>query len=143
MLGLVDSFANKWLAFLWVQTVQWDATKDISQILDDAENKLNHHLKKKIGENPSLTLPGNYARILLDPKNEQHFTELIDDNVCKDSVSQLQCKFRSMRKVYHSKKPKLQYPEETQACQNNAVLFGKTLLTAFLMPGGQTILTKL
>ena len=42
--------------------LQWDATKDISQILDDAENKLNHHLKKKIGVNPSLILPGNYAR---------------------------------------------------------------------------------
>ena len=66
--------------------LQWDATKDISQILDDAENKLNHHLKKKIGVNPSLTLPGNYARILLDPKHEQHFTELTDDKERKDSV---------------------------------------------------------
>ena len=58
-----------------------------------------------------------------DQKNEWHFTELIDDKVCKDSVSQLLYKFHSMRKIYLSKKPKLQYAEETQAYKNNAVRF--------------------
>ena len=36
-----------------------------------------------------------------------------------------------MRKIYRSKKPKLQYPEETQAYKNNAVLFGKDLINNF------------
>ena len=46
---------------------QWDSTKDIAPILGDVESKLNLHLKRTIDVNPSLMMPDNYARILLDP----------------------------------------------------------------------------
>ena len=68
---------------------QWDAKKDVAEILEDSEHKLDVHLKPKIGVNPSLTMPGNYARILINVKNEDKILELIRDEKRKDQMHNL------------------------------------------------------
>ena len=55
-------------------------------------------------------MPGNYARILINVKNEDYILELIRDEKCKDQIRNLLDKFRFMRKIYHAKKNKNRLP---------------------------------
>lgn len=109
----------------------WDATEDIQLIIKNAEVTFDNCLKKTIGINPQLMMPGNYSRSLFNPDNEQSILCLVDDGDRRNYLSDLLSKFRFMRKVYRASDPKTQYPEETKMYKQTAVSFGHALLENF------------
>jgi hypothetical protein len=60
-------------------TDKWEATKDIKSKLDEAEYLFNRHIKEHIGYGAPLMMPGNYARMLFEEKNEAIILELVSD----------------------------------------------------------------
>ena len=44
---------------------------DVSPVLKSAEHKFDLYMKRRIGVNPSLMMPGNYARTIFDVQNEE------------------------------------------------------------------------
>ena len=56
---------------LGVQQKQWDATKEIKKKIEDAETQFNSDIKKHVGSNTQLMMPGNYARMMFNERNEQ------------------------------------------------------------------------
>ena len=58
---------------------QWEASKDTIDILDDEEHRFEIRSKKEISVSLSPIMPGNYARVLFDPKNECVLVEQITD----------------------------------------------------------------
>ena len=124
-------FFKKILVREIAEVPQWDAKKDVAEILEDSEHKRDVHLKRKIGKNPALMMPGNYARILINVKNEDYILELIRDEKGKDQMRNLLDKFRFMRKIYGAKKTKTDYPEEVAAYHYIAVMFGRILIDNF------------
>ena len=76
-------------------------------------------------------MPGNYARILINVKNEDYILELIKDKKRKDQMCNLLDKFWFMRKIYPAKKPKIDYPEEVAAYHDITVMFGRILIDYF------------
>lgn len=125
------SFFRKLLIREVAQINKWDMTEDVKSIIKNAEVKLDLHLKKTIGINPQLMMPGNYARAIFDPKNENFVLHLIEDDDRKSKVRELLEKFRFMRMIYRAIDPKAQYPTETKLYKQTAVAFGKTLIEHF------------
>ena len=62
-------FFKKLTVRLIAKCYKWDSTKDKKSESDQAETKFDIHIKKFIGINPQLMLPGNYARMLFNEKN--------------------------------------------------------------------------
>ena len=73
-------------------------------------------------------MPGNYARIMFDEKNEKHVTCLITCQVRRDLMNELLSLFRKLRKIYRSRSPKVDYPDEVKAYKKVAVSMGQFLL---------------
>ncbi|RMX37263.1 hypothetical protein pdam_00025864, partial [Pocillopora damicornis] len=65
---------------------RWNETSDIKHHIEQATNQLNIHLKKTIGINPCLMLPGNYARILFSQKNESHILYLLKSDEKRENL---------------------------------------------------------
>ncbi|XP_071491806.1 V(D)J recombination-activating protein 1-like [Diadema antillarum] len=78
----------------------WEATHDVKELLDDAEKRLNDHVREMIGLAPNLMIPGNHARELFNPQNESCFLELIVNEEGKERLKSFLSKFRCLRKVY-------------------------------------------
>ena len=110
---------------------KWDMTEDVKGIIKDAEVKFDMHVKKTIGINPQLMMPGNYSRMLFDETNESHLIHLIRNDERKKCVKMLLEKFRAMRTVYRATDPKVQYPQKTNLYKDTAIQFGRDLIDNF------------
>lgn len=110
---------------------RWNETSDIKHHIEQATNQLNIHLKKTIGINPSLMLPGNYARILFSQKNESHILYLLKSDEKKEKFAKLLTLVRFMHKIFSSTKPKEEFPEEWSQYKSRAVEFGKHLIASY------------
>ena len=111
------------MARIW----QWDMTTAIKSDLENAEHQFDTVVKKNIGSNPALMMPGNYARTLFDKNNEKHILALVQDEQRKELVEILD-KFRFMREVYRSKNPD---PIKVSNYKKVAVEFGNIFLKHF------------
>ncbi|XP_063954560.1 V(D)J recombination-activating protein 1-like [Lytechinus pictus] len=106
----------------------WEQNQDIKEYINDAEKRLNDHVRSRIGLAPTLMMPGNYARALFDVKNEECFLELIPSAERRHHLSSVLQKFRSLRKVYRALKP---IREEVIKYKATAVKMGQELLDNF------------
>lgn len=79
---------------------------------EQANNQLNLHLKKPIGINPCLMLPGNYARILFSQKNEGKILYFCKYEEEKQNYANLLIHLRFMNNIFISSKPKHKFPDE-------------------------------
>jgi V(D)J recombination-activating protein 1 len=84
---------------------------------------LDEHLREHLGLQPSLMMPGNYARCLFDPKNVDIVTSLITDDERRIHVSNLITLFSKMRTIYSSKQPLKTMPRDAQIFQETALEF--------------------
>ena len=41
---------------------EWEVKQDVKYLINDAESKFDAHLKRSIGINPQMMMPGNHAR---------------------------------------------------------------------------------
>ena len=73
------SFFKKLIVRSIAGVKQWDATKEVKKQLDNCEVKFDNHIKKTIGLNPQLMMPGNYARVLFDPEKRDTVIHLIPE----------------------------------------------------------------
>ena len=110
---------------------RWNETSDIKHHIEQATNQLNIHLKKTIGINPCLMLPGNYARILFSQKNESHILYLLKSDEKREKFAKLLTLVRFMHKIFSSSKPKEEFPEEWSQYKSRAVEFGKHLIASY------------
>ena len=76
----MGSFFKKLIIRVSAGIDQWDATKNVAAQLNHTEQKFDMHLKKLIGINLQLMMPGNYARVIFDKENEEVILGLIDDS---------------------------------------------------------------
>jgi hypothetical protein len=90
----------------------WEATQNLKPMLDDAAAKFDVHIKRTTGLQSSLMMPGNYARQLFDEKNTHHFLALIQDEGRKRLLADILDKFRFVRKLYRSKNPHEDFPDD-------------------------------
>ncbi|XP_045174389.2 V(D)J recombination-activating protein 1-like [Mercenaria mercenaria] len=127
----LGSFFKKLLTREIATVTQWEATADVKPILKDAEVKFDMHLKKNIGINPELMMPGNYARVLFNEANESKILSYLPNEDRRKNMSSVLQKFRFMRKVYRSKDPKKECPEDISKYKETAVEMAKLLLTHF------------
>ncbi|KAK3089575.1 hypothetical protein FSP39_004762 [Pinctada imbricata] len=125
------SFFRKLIIREIVQINKWEMSGDVKSIIKDGEVKFDLHLKKTVGINPQLMMPGNYARAIFDSKNENSVLDLIEDDERKCKVRLLLQKFRFMRMIYRAVDPKVQYPSETKMYKETAIEFGKILINDF------------
>ena len=106
---------------------QWDATSDVSPVLKNAEHKFDLYMKHKIGVNPSLMMPGNYARTIFDVQNEEALLGLLDDDD-REHMQEILEKLRFLRSVYRAKSPA---KEDVSIYKEVAVEMGKLLIAHY------------
>lgn len=106
---------------------QWDATKDVKKQLDNCEVKFDTHIKKTIGLNPQLMMPGNYARTLFDPKNRDTVTQIIPEPA-RGHMKIVLDNFSKMRQVYRATEPEA---SAVSSYKESAVSFGKMIMQYF------------
>ena len=121
------SFFKKLIVRCIARVFQWDATSNVKKMLEDAEVKFDSHVKRNIGSNPQLMLPGNYARMLFDIKNEQIILSLTSQEQ-RPVLEEILQRFRKMRKVYRANDPDA---TEVSNYKSNAVEMGKLLIKHF------------
>lgn len=110
---------------------KWEETPDIKPMLEDASKRLDIHLRAKLGVAPQyFALPGNYAKLLFDPKNEEHFLSLIPDETHKENLASVLRMFQSLRSVYRATEPTTS-PDAVNTYKNRAVEMGKLLILHF------------
>ena len=73
-------------------------------------------------------MPGNYARMLFDPKKESVLVEQITDASRQGNMCGLLDKFCFMRKIYRDRKSNQQYPVEVAQYKCITIKFGETLI---------------
>ena len=100
-------FFKKLIVRLIVGVKQWEETAAVKQALSDSEARFDQHIKKNIGSNPMLMMPGNYARMLFDEKHKATILSLIPSEQDKTDLSLALDKFRFMRSVYRATKPNI------------------------------------
>jgi len=121
---------------------QWNETSDIKHHIEQATNQLNIHLKKTIGINPCLMLPGNYARILFSQKNEGHILYLLKSEEQKEKFAKLLTLVRFMHKIFSSSKPKEESLRSGHSTKAEQLNLGGTLLLVTHMQGGAVMSTR-
>ena len=47
------------------------------ELTKNAEGELDKQWKSKLGINPQLIMPGNYAHLMFDPDTAEHFLNLV------------------------------------------------------------------
>ncbi|XP_072168742.1 V(D)J recombination-activating protein 1-like [Diadema setosum] len=107
---------------------KWEASADVKQYIDDAERRLDIHLRESIGLVPSLMMPGNYARDMFKEENEATFLELMSNADRKAALQSVLQKFRNLRRVYRSHSPD---KEDVHRYKETAVAMGNELLDNF------------
>ena len=113
------------------QVNSWSLTADIKDNVVDAEKAFDRHIKSKIGLNAQLMMPGNYARVLFDPKTIKVITELIPSADRRELVEELLSKASEMRSVYRANKPLIDLPEKVKDYKNTAVSLAHNLRDNF------------
>ena len=136
----MGSFFKKLIVRVASDVDQWEATENVSSKLADTERKFDLHLKKLIGISPQLMMPGNYARVLFDPANEEIILGLIDDNEKYDALVSILDKFRFMRSVYRAIKPD---PNHVAMYKTITVAMGELIKTHFSFARWPNYLHKL
>ena len=106
----------------------WEMTAHLKPLLLEAESKFDRHMRLQTGINPSLMMPGNYARTLFDSKSESIVCEQIANPEKRLAMSKVLSQFRELRKIYRAKSPKSMYPQEVRLYKANAVDMGKFIL---------------
>ena len=113
------------------QVTSWNLTADIKPEVVNAEAKLDKHLKKTLGLNSTLMMPGNYARVLFDKNNVQQVLFLIPTSEKKETLALILEKFRFLRKIYRSNNPLMDYRAEVDKYKSVAIEMAKLLLENF------------
>ena len=106
---------------------QWDATSDVVSLLQNAQHKFDLHMKRFIGINPSLMMPGNYSRTLFNKKHEAVSLALLDEDDQKHMTNILN-KFRFLRSVYRANQPD---KSDVKIYKTVAVQMGQVLIDHF------------
>jgi V(D)J recombination-activating protein 1 len=101
----MSSFLKKLLVRLIAGVLKWDATQDIKQKLVHAEVLFDQYIKRHIGSNPQLMMPGNYGRMLFAEENAAVITALITDDSARQQLQAILGKYREMRLVYRANIP--------------------------------------
>ncbi|KAK3100740.1 hypothetical protein FSP39_024522 [Pinctada imbricata] len=109
----------------------WELKQDIKPLVCAAEIKFDNVMRAATGINPALMMPGNYARTLFDEKNEHVAVSLISDSSRRQLVLEILRKFRTLRKIYRSRSPREEYPDDLKNYKENAVSMGRFLLEHF------------
>ena len=122
----MGSFFKKLIVRVASDVDQWEATENVSSKLADTECKFDLHLKKLIGINPRLMMPGNYSGELFDPTNEKIILGLIDEKY--DAPVSILDKLPFMRSVYHAIKPD---PNHVAMYKTITVAMGELIKTYF------------
>lgn len=110
---------------------QWESSSDLKPQLDNAERELDLYWKAKLGINPQLMMPGNYARVMFDPSNASCLLDLITDRKKRESLGEVLDLFRQMRTVYRANNPTQNFQEEVRAFEINAVKMGRKIIENF------------
>ena len=121
-------FFSKLLVRLIAGVHQWEETRDVAPVLKNAQKKLDVQVKKCIGINPSLMMPGNYAREFFKQQNEGSLLAMIDDDDDRKNLRAILEKFRFLRSVYRATKPA---KEDIKGYKAEAVEMGKMLINHF------------
>ncbi|XP_070545703.1 V(D)J recombination-activating protein 1-like [Ptychodera flava] len=125
------SFFKKVLVREVAEITQWEKTAELKSSLDMAEKRLDDHLKAEIGINPSLMMPGNYARVFFDEKNEQAILSLIPQAQRREDFAAVLAKFRFLKKVYCAKLPKVDYKDDIESVKTVGIEMGMLLIDKF------------
>lgn len=110
---------------------QWEASRDLKPQLENAEREIDLHWKGKMGLNPQLMMPGNYARTLFDQKNENYILQLIANASRREQLSKVLCLFRKLRSVYRANQPMRDMPQEVTQFKAQAIEMGKIFIQEF------------
>ena len=113
------------------QVTSWNLTPDIKAEVINAETKLDKHLKKTLGLNSVLMMPGNYARVLFDKNNTEDVLFLIPSDEKKKLLALILEKFRFLRKIYRSNHPLAEYRNEVDRYKAVAIEMAKLLIEHF------------
>ena len=81
----IRKFTYKLLTREIAEVSQWAETQDIKHVVENATHELDCYLKSTIGINPSLIMPGNYARILFSIENEKDVVYLLKPGKQRDN----------------------------------------------------------
>lgn len=119
---------------------QWEETPAYKDKLLDAESKFDKLIKKEIGSNPMLMMPGNYARMLFGEKHRSVLVSLISNQEDRDNMISLLEAFGKMRATYRATKPDL---ASVQSYKKIAVGLGKSLREKFAFARWPNYLHKL
>jgi len=104
--------------------IQWNKTSDIKHHIEQATNKLNTYRKQTIAINPCFLPPGNCARILFTQKNAPHILHPLQSEVKKPNFSNLLLSVRFMNKLFSSRKPKEEFPDEWYLYKSRVIELG-------------------
>ena len=107
----IGKFIYKLLTHEIAEVSQWAETQAIKHLVENARHKLDCYLKSTIGINPSLMMPGNYARILFSEENEKHVVHLLKPGSQRDNFKELLSKIRFLHKIFSCTIPREKYPE--------------------------------
>ena len=72
----IANFFKKLIIRCVPKTRQWDKTKEIKKKVEDAETQFNSYEKERVGSKTLLMMPGNYARMMFNKRNEKHLLNL-------------------------------------------------------------------
>ena len=73
----IANFFKKLIIRCITKTRQWDTTKEIKKKLEDAETQFNSCKLKRMGSNTQLMMPGNYARMIFNERNQEHLLMVV------------------------------------------------------------------
>ena len=113
------------------QVTSWTLTADIKDLVIHAEKAFDRHLKRTVGLNAELMMPGNYARVIFDSKNFDVVVHLVPNARRKADVKSLLEMFSELRQVYRANRPLIECPDLVQTYKATAISLGKALLTEF------------
>lgn len=125
------SFFKKVFVREVAQVTKWEATSDIKPKLVNAEIEIDVDWKSRVGINPQLMMPGNYARVMFDKANESQLLRIIPLEERRQKMKQVLHIFRFMRSVYRSNDPMAISSVNVGIYKDRAVEMGKLLLEDF------------
>ena len=90
---------------------------------------LEDYIRKNTGLQPSLQIPGNYARELMHPRNKDLLPGFFTDAAEKDKkviIHEIQRMYTILRETYRATKP---LPQQTDNYKDDAIRLGRYLNT--------------
>ena len=101
-----------WLRFILGITIclkgnllEWVETREVKNALKEVRKELDDYVHVKTGLQPALQLPGNYAREILDEKNQDLLPEFPSEEQTeeKKALKEVNQQYCELRRVYWAK----------------------------------------